>query len=295
VRLFDSRTGALVNTFADYGEGVAFAPDGRTLAVVSWRSLSLIDLATGLCISRFDMGLEQDALRNVFFSEDGKHVASIGSNGVMIFDTLTASPHIIATDKCLFTDAENIENAFRVSRLPNSLDQVGPPDEAAYVAEFWRHTLPGFRPNNSSDGGMGIQRIAFSPDGKLAAIHTFGGITILDVSNGETVWFLASPDQKYLRTTAFSPDGKLLAATGDHQTIFVWSAETGKDVRRIGHPPPAITSVSFGERCILDVSRCRRFGDSFERRARLTAFAIGSFEGFSPLGATRVSASGFGL
>ena len=40
---------------------------------------------------------------------------------------------------------------------------------------------------------------------------------------------------------------------------------------------------------------CRRFGDNFERRARLVAFAIGSFEGFSPLGATRASASGFGL
>ena len=254
IRLYDASTGVLVNTFTGSGEGVAFSPDGRRLAVVSWTSLSIFDLANGRRISRRNM--ERTALRNVFYSDDGMQVACVEHDGVFVFDALTAEPCFVATDTWLFNDAAHAENGFRVTRLPNPLESE-PDDETANMAEFWRRTLPGFRPNTSSDGGMELQSIAFSPDGKHAAIHgrtginyqspasTPGRVKILDMSNSETVCYLGSADQKCLRTTAFSPDGKLLAAAGDHQTIIVWNVETGQEVRSIGHPPPAIISVAF--------------------------------------------------
>ena len=255
VRVFDASTGTLVNAFIGCGNGVAFAPDGRTLAAISWGSLCIIDLAGGLRISQID-DVEQSELRNVIYSEDGKHVACVDSDGVFVFDAQSAEPRYVATDKCLFEHSEEIEDAFVVTRLPSPLDSVEPVDEAAYMLEFWQRTLPGFCPGTSSDGGMCHQRIAFSADGQLAAVHrergfnreppasTLGGVTILDTSGGETIRFFAYPDSKWLRTTTFSPDGKLLAAAGDHQTIILWNVETGREVRRIGHPPPAILSVA---------------------------------------------------
>ncbi len=257
VRLFESASGQFIRSIAGYGTGVAFAPDGQSLAVASWSSLCIVDVESGKRIAVYD-GIKESALRNVFYSDDGKLIGCINSNGVMVFDASTAAPCYIATDKHLFSDTNNHDDEFRLTYPPNPPEYVVPEDDAAYVCGFWNQTLPEFRPNNSSDGGMSIQRIAFSPDGHRAAIHrqqgincrppcgfTLGGITILDLNSDQKIRFITSPDQKWIRTIAFSPDSKLLAGTGDHQTIFLWNAETGEEIRRIGQPPPAITAVSF--------------------------------------------------
>ncbi|MCC9606426.1 hypothetical protein LOC68_17920 [Blastopirellula sp. JC732] len=259
VRLFDAASGELIRSIQGQGSGVAFAPNGQSLAVVSWSNLSIYDLASGELTAHYD-GIEKAALRNVIYSDDGKLVACVDSNGVMVFDAASASPLYLATDPHLFAGAHEHDDGFRLVVPPDRPEHIAPDEDGAYFSEFWRKTLPGFRPHNSSDGGMKNQRIAFSPDGKLAAIRrdagfngppsygfSLGGVTILELDSGQTIQFIPSPDQKWLRTTAFSPDGKTLAGTGDLQTIFLWNVETGEEILRIGEPPVPITAVAFAK------------------------------------------------
>ena len=232
--IYDSRTGALLKVFEGFGEGVAFSPDGRSLALVSWGSLSIIDVNT--CAPSLKCKSSTLRLRNVFYSADGKQVACVDSSGVLVFDATTAQLCFMATDSALFEAVEPWDENTPVVDSPN---QVEPDERAGRLLEFWNRSLPGFRPATAADSGMDIQGIAFCPTGQLAAVHQRedfsdntmrsvpGGVTLLDTTTGQTGLFLESPQQKWLRTVSFSPDGKHVAATGDHQVIFVWSVETG--------------------------------------------------------------------
>lgn len=244
VHLYSAKTGALIRIFHGHGEGVAFAPNGQMLAMVSWERLSIIDLTSGHCVARYH-GDHEAAFRNVFFSGNSRQVACVDGGGVLVFDAATASLCRFATDNSIFDDPEGLS------------DPVEPDPLATFIADFWLRALPGFRPSHSSDGGMEIQRISFSADGNLAAIHrsegcfsrlfatAIGGITVLDLDSREVIRFFASPNRKWIRTTAFSPDSKLIAASGDHQTVVIWDIERGNEICRIGQPPPAMISVAF--------------------------------------------------
>src|SRR5262245_47847315 len=80
--------------------------------------------------------------------------------------------------------------------------------------------------------------LAFSPDSRHVAIHLFDDIVLLEAATGKEVWRARHPPghTKYRRGVprlAFTPDGKhLLSARNDDGLIRVWSAVTGKEVRR---------------------------------------------------------------
>lgn len=250
-RLFDPRDGTLLRIIKDSGEGVAFAPDGRTMAVVSWGSLSIHDLSDGSCLSRFDD--EQTDLRNVYYSVDGKRLACVCSDCVRVFDAFTAKPLFNVSDTHLFYPSEEAIARLTLHRLPDALDHVEPEAEPAFAARFWQLMLAGFQPHSLSDQGMEYQRIAFSPLGNRLAFlvghdvtHLIpsGGI-LLDAATLEIERIFGSPTLQWLRTLAFSPDGRLLAAAGDDQTVIVWELANGEEKCRIGNPPTAINAIAF--------------------------------------------------
>lgn len=254
-RVFNARTGALLKVFEDAGDGVAFSPDGRSLALASWGSLVIVQLSGWRRVAEFQ--IDNADLRNAFFSEDSKYVACVDSNGVIVFDAATAVPSFIATDNALFYEGDPRNDGIAVRRLPDSPDHIDVDQQAGHLLHFWKQLLPSFRPVTACDSGMGIQRIAFSPTGKLAAVQQRcgfdwktmrslpGGITLLDTDAYQVRWFLESPEQKWLRTMAFSPDGKRIAASGDQQEVHIWSMETGQELARIGHAPPRITCLAW--------------------------------------------------
>src|SRR5262249_39696513 len=68
--------------------GVAFSPDGATLAVAGGfrdASLRLVDVATGQ-FKGDPIVSETDAASSVCFSEDGKLLAFVGRNGINLVD-----------------------------------------------------------------------------------------------------------------------------------------------------------------------------------------------------------------
>ncbi|MBO3748751.1 protein kinase [Streptosporangiaceae bacterium NEAU-GS5] len=92
IRLSDPATGRTVRTITDAtGSGVAFSPDGSTLAAPDsdgTRSIRLWDVTTGRSKAAFDR--LDDAVTDVAYSPDGKTLASWGlSNVISLWDVAT--------------------------------------------------------------------------------------------------------------------------------------------------------------------------------------------------------------
>ncbi len=160
-------------------------------------------------------------------------VACVASDGVRVFDAATARLLRTERDRLLFESWQEEDAGF-----------LQPEDEPACITGFWQNSLQEFRPTCCSDQGMDMQRIAFSPDGRIAAI-VHGRVTLVDTDSHKVRCVLECALGRIgVRTVAFSPDGALLAAAGDSQVIHLWHVESGKEVAGIGTPPAALWSVA---------------------------------------------------
>ena len=80
---------------------------------------------------------------------------------------------------------------------------------------------------------LGINAIAYSPDGKiLATAGDDASIIFWDVKAGRVLRTIAT-QAKEISSLAYSPDGRYLASGGDDQELKVWNADTGAEVRTI--------------------------------------------------------------
>jgi WD40 repeat protein len=72
-------------------EGLAFAPDGRLLAVINWSSMRVWDPASGKLLREF-LG-HRGYVENAAWSPDGRWIASVGRDKVvLIWDATTYAP-----------------------------------------------------------------------------------------------------------------------------------------------------------------------------------------------------------
>jgi ATP-dependent Clp protease ATP-binding subunit ClpC len=73
----------------------------------------------------------------------------------------------------------------------------------------------------------------FSPDGRRIAGESRNGLAVWDAQTGA---LLSECRQKEVYCVAFSPDGLWLASSSRGQTISIWNAHTGAEVRRFSFP-----------------------------------------------------------
>ena len=215
--------------------GLAFAPDGATLAVGQQDGrITLWDVVTGRLRSALDG--HADFVASLAFAPDGATLASAGGDrSVRLWDVPTGRERLAIRGQASTFVALSFSPDGRTLALA---DQVSPVvrlrDVAARVERAALHGPAG-----------AIVALAISPDGRTLAAAGRQGLV--------TVWDLATLKLRPMRlkhagaySLAFSPDGLTLASAGVDGTVHLWdwppttkpTKETQKKKRRKQRDPP---------------------------------------------------------
>jgi len=82
-----------------------------------------------------------------------------------------------------------------------------------------------------------INRVAWSPDGRLLASGSLNGwVKVWDTRTGR-LQFNRQVQKKFTRSLAFSRDGRLLATGGEDEWVKVWNVENGEMVHQLRTGP----------------------------------------------------------
>jgi WD40 repeat protein len=239
VKLWNAQTGELEQTHEEAGteiHGIAFAPDGKTLAIAAVKTggegyVALVDLSAGK-LGETKRKVPEQNINSIAFSPDGKTLA-LGnvSSSLKLWD-----PETGAAKKTL--EGQGIQT--------RSL--AFSPDGKTLVAGGWGNTVKLW---NVESGEMTelsgheseIQAVAFSSDG-----HTVASASL---DNSIRLWDTPSKGLKQtLKGTslagslAFSPDGKVVAAE-DGNEVKLWDVQTGSPRQTMKDETAPMSAVAF--------------------------------------------------
>ncbi len=242
-----------------------YSPDGTKLAVVTSRptrrlsgSIVVWDLKTRKAGARVSW---RDHVHSVTFSPDGNKIAYVSGRSAYLWDLKTKKVHSLAESKrvassiAITSDGQTLVTArddgarvwdLKSGKLMQTLSglsrfaKISPDGKLVAIVgdgqHVWGVTKKQMVWNHKPKTKRTYYRIAaFSPDSKvLAAITTGGVMTVRKASSGEVVKSklgvgIASQGM------AFSPDGKFLVTgggMGQRSTVQVWDTQTWKMVRQ---------------------------------------------------------------
>jgi RNA polymerase sigma factor (sigma-70 family) len=249
---------------------VAFAPDGKTIATAGAdRSLRLWDRATGAELRR--CGKTPIFWKYLTFSSDGKVLAaSDGAGNVRLWEPASgrevrslegpvgsAGVLAVSPDSKILATAGGKDTVVRLwdtttgkeirslhgQRGTTALD-FSPDGKTLACGEtreegktlirsavhLW-DVATGREVGRCAGHIFGVDRLAFSPDGKKL-ISGGGGtsLRVWDVPTGKDALPMAE-NESWVNCVAFSPDGRLLACAGMDSTIRLWDPASGNAAR----------------------------------------------------------------
>jgi WD40 repeat protein len=240
IRLWEVSSGKQMNSPGGLGYGpsaMAVSPDGRKLALGAWGDpVTIWELQTGKQQQLMDLAPDDRGVQGLSFSTDGKTLfAGTSSGHVFFWDTATGkklrtvqlTDPAKANPNAYFQQIHLASDGPRVVALERTWRPLGQTDQLAnWDIDTGKITKQFTFPANLDT--------AWSPDGKTAASLGQDGLTLMDLTTGQT---LAGISGKWNGKLAMSPDSSLLAARATPETgrpdgggIVIWETTSGKKV-----------------------------------------------------------------
>ncbi|HEV3256974.1 MAG TPA: c-type cytochrome domain-containing protein, partial [Gemmataceae bacterium] len=200
---------------------LAYDPNGKILAAGGYKTVTLIDVATGDVNGTLPG--QSGATTALDFSRDGRYLAvasgSAGQAGAVRLYPVPADGAPAAKPVHVLPGHKDLILAVAFSPDSKVLATCG----YDRLIKLW-DVATGKELRTLKDHSDSVYGVAFSPDGRLLAS---GGadraVKVWDVAGGTRLYTLAeSTDWVY--AVAWSPDGRHLAAAGVDKSIRVWDA-----------------------------------------------------------------------
>ena len=211
---------------ADHVIGLAWSPDGRTLAAAAVSGeIMLLNAADGALRHRLP-GHEFGTMA-ISWRGDGQILASAGQDGkVRLWDVQSG-----------VSTAEMAGGAMWVERVAwnrasgKTADQAILASAAGKVLRLWSPTGE-LRHEYRHDST--IQDIEWKPAGRDLVMAAYGGIAFVHPDKPDRVRQFKWQGAAWV--CACSPNGKYVATGDQDATIHFWDARTGKDLQMWGYP-----------------------------------------------------------
>lgn len=214
--------------------GVAYSPDGRTIASASDdRTVRLWDVRTGR--SLHVLSGHESSVTSVAFSPDGALLASGSDDGIV----------------CIWQAAAGVQR--RTLHTPDGISTLAFGTDGATLATGGDDSLSGGAVQlwNATSGELRarlmrhsdwVRSVSFSPDGRhLASAGSDHLIAVWQVADGKLLRTLHA-HEGVVWSVAFNRQG-LLSGSAD-RTIRLWDVVTGRCLRTLAGPSSGIWSVA---------------------------------------------------
>ncbi|MQA91665.1 MAG: protein kinase [Gemmatimonas sp.] len=216
----------------DGGFGTALSPDGKRLAVISGPN-AVFDVRTGEEV----FPLSEHASWGVWWSPDGRYVATASDDGVRVWDAGTGTLR-----HTLFAHGGTVGG---VAWSPDSSRLVTGGSDG--TVKVWRIEPRGVQQlfSLSAHGTRsGVIGVAFSPDGTrvMAGDVAVSAVTIWDLgAEGDAEW--ANLPSSGEAGAEFMPDGRrVVTSNNDGKALTIWDLQTKRALQEIG---PATDDFTF--------------------------------------------------
>lgn len=239
VKIYDSKSGDLIKTLDDKGDGsvsLSYSPDSKNLITACFdKTIKIWDVTNGKLESKLNGHILPS--RCVCYSSDGNFIASGGSDNTIRIWYVPSKLNY----KTLEGHKQNIRS---IAFSPDGLFIASAGNDLKL--KIW-NCATGSEIASIKASDFPIETISYSPDGKyIATAGLENNIKIWDAKKG-TLYKTLKGHTNSVYSVEFSPNGKYLASGGDDNIVKIWDLETGITIHDIKGHGKGIRTVSFSQ------------------------------------------------